>query len=42
MGAEFFHTDVRTGMKLTVAFRSFSNEPKKCSYKAQKTFCNSL
>ena len=42
MGAEFFHTDGRTDMKLIVAFRNFSNEPKKCSHNAQKTFCNSL
>jgi len=27
-GARFFHTDGRTDMKLIVAFRNFSNEPK--------------
>jgi hypothetical protein len=29
VGAEFFHADGRTDMKLTVAFRMFAKEPNK-------------
>jgi hypothetical protein len=32
MGIEFFHTNGRTDMKLIVAFRNFSNEPKKSAF----------
>jgi hypothetical protein len=35
VGAELFHADGQTGMKLILAFRYFASAPKKCHVPAQ-------
>ena len=37
LGAELFHADGQTGMKVIVAFRNFVNSPKNGMYYGQST-----